>query len=347
MEMLFFYLFSHYIKFTMMTFFQYLGGIFLGWSLGANDSANVFGTAVSSKMVSYRVAIWLTALFVILGAVLQGGAGIKTLSEDLKNKSSSSQIQSPSSSHDTLLKTAMIASFSAAFTVTIMTFLKIPVSTSQAVVGSIIGIGFMQHNVNFQGLGKVVICWIGTPIGGAVLSILFYWLFRTIFRIWRPSMFVYDPTIRILLIVCGCYGAYALGANNVANVSAVFVGPGMLRVSQAALFGAISIAAGSVTYSKAVMMTVGKGIVKLDSFTAFICVLAHAVTVHIYAIIGVPVSTSQAIVGAVLGIGFIKGAQTINFRTLRNVFLGWTATPFIASIFSMLSYFISHLTYIK
>ena len=315
--------------------------------MGANDSANVFGTAVSSKMVSYRVAIWLTALFVVLGAMVQGSAGIKTLSEDLKGKGSASQIQSATPSDNTPLKIAMIASFSAAFTVTIMTILKIPVSTSQAVVGSIIGIGLMQNNVNFHGLAKVVICWVGTPVGGALLSIFFYGFFRMIFRLWKPSIFVYDPTIRILLIVCGCYGAYALGANNVANVSAVFVGPDMLTVSQAALFGAISIAAGAVTYSRAVMITVGKGIVKLDSFTAFICVLAHAVTVHIYAIIGVPVSTSQAIVGAVLGVGFIKGAQTINFRTLRNIFLGWSATPFIACLFSATSYFLSHLAYIK
>jgi PiT family inorganic phosphate transporter len=331
----------------MFNFFQYLGGMFLGWSLGANDSANVFGTAVSSKMVSYRVAIWLTALFVVLGALMQGEAGIKTLSEDLKTEQTVSAVENPPKKQDAPLQIAMIASFAAAFTVTIMTILKIPVSTSQAVVGSIIGIGLMKNDVNFQGLGKVIICWIGTPIGGAILSIIFYWIFKKIFTLWRPSMFVYDPTIRILLIVCGCYGAYALGANNVANVSAVFVGPGMLTASQAALFGSISIAAGSVTYSRAVMMTVGKGIVQLDSFTAFVCVLAHAVTVHIYAIIGVPVSTSQAIVGAVLGIGLIKGAQTIHFKTLRNVFAGWTATPFIAGIFSATGYFISHLEYIK
>ena len=330
----------------MFNFFQYLGGMFLGWSLGANDSANVFGTAVSSKMVSYRVAVWLTALFVVLGAVTQGSAGIKTLSEDLR-KNQVSAVSSESKTGDSPLKIAIIASFSAAFTVTLMTVFKIPVSTSQAVVGSIIGIGLMRNNVDFHGLGKVVVCWIGTPVGGALLSVLFYGVFRKIFQLWRPSMFVYDPTIRILLIVCGCYGAYALGANNVANVSAVFVGPGMLTVSQAALFGSISIAAGAVTYSKAVMMTVGKGIVQLDSFTAFVCVLAQAVTVHVYAIIGVPVSTSQAIVGAVLGVGFIKGAQTIHFRTLGHIFAGWTATPFIAGVLSAITYFISHLEYIR
>lgn len=92
-------------------------------------------------------------------------------------------------------------------------------------------------------------------------------------------------------------------------------------------------------------MTVGKGIVKLDSFSAFICVLAHAVTVHVFAIIGVPVSTSQAIVGAVIGVSLIKGFQVINFKTLRKVCLGWLATPFVAAVVAMLMYFIAHLKY--
>ena len=329
--------------------FQYLGGLFLGWSLGANNSANAFGTAVSSKMVSYKLAICLTAIFVVLGAIFQGEAGIRTLSEELKNKrektvATANVTKKPKSSP---LRIAIIASFAAALTVTAMTLMKIPVSTSQAVVGAIIGIGLMEHNVNFQGLGKVVICWIGTPIGGALFTLIFYWIFKKIIEYWKPSIFVYDPTIRILLILCGCYGAYALGANNVANVSAVFVGKDMLTVENATIFGALSIAVGALTYSKAVMMTVGKGIVKLDAFSAFICVLAHAVTVHIYAIIGVPVSTSQAIVGAVFGIGIIKGGQTINFKTLRNVAAGWTATPFVASIFSSFGYFFTHLHYVE
>ena len=324
----------------MFGFLHYLGGVFLGWSLGANDSANVFGTAVSSKMVSYKLAVCLTAAFVILGALLQGEAGIKTLSEDLKTKQPAAEEVSSvkTSRHLTLMQTAMISSFAAALTVTLMTILKIPVSTSQAVVGAIIGIGIMQHNVNLNGLGKVVLCWVGTPIGAAIFTVLFYWIFYWIFKKWNPSVFVYDPVIRWLLIVCGCYGAYALGANNVANVSAVFVGPGMLTVHQAALFGSISIAVGAVTYSKRVMATVGKGIVQLDSFTAFICVLAQAVTVHVYALVGVPVSTSQAIVGAVLGIGLIKGVQTVKFKVLLHVFSGWAATPFVAGLLSMLGY---------
>ena len=54
------------------------GGMFLGWTLGANDAANVFGTAVAARILTYRRATLICALFVILGASLQGAAGIHT-----------------------------------------------------------------------------------------------------------------------------------------------------------------------------------------------------------------------------------------------------------------------------
>ncbi len=334
----------------MMVLIQYLGGAFLGWSLGANDSANVFGTAVSSRMVKYRVAIVLTAVFVIIGAVMQGRSGIVTYSKKLTNDeiiyARAGQELIEADYKKQLLQKAIIISFAAAITVTLMTIAKLPVSTSQAAVGAIIGIGLMRGNANFYQLGKVVICWLGTPVGGALFSIVFYWIFSWILRRWKPTVFVYDPLMSLLLIATGCYGAYALGANNVANVSGVFVGKGMLTVNEAALYGSIAIAIGALTYSKRVMYTVGEGIVKLDAFTAFVCVLAHAVTVHIFAIVGVPVSTSQAIVGAILGIGLIKGVHTVNYKNLGRVSCGWLATPFIAAVISCLGYYISHLSYI-
>ena len=90
-----------------------------------------------------------------------------------------------------LMRKAIIISFAAALTVTMMTFLKLPVSTSQAAVGAIIGIGLMRNDANFSQLGKVIACWVGTPIGGALFTIIFYWLFTWILRKWKPSVFIY------------------------------------------------------------------------------------------------------------------------------------------------------------
>ncbi len=330
----------------MFKYLGYLSGAFMGWSLGANDSANVFGTAVSSRMVNYRLAVILTSVFVVAGAMLQGEAGIRTLSEDLR-KGAGANVEAglkADAIHEAF-KTATMISLAAAFTVTLMTFWRIPASCSQAVVGAIIGIGFLKGDVNLSGLGKVVACWVGTPIGAALITIVLYWLFRKMLTKWNPSVFEYDPVVSALLIVCGCYGAYALGANNVANVSAIFVGDGMLTSWEAAVFGAATISAGVLTYSKPVMTTVGKGVVELNSFSAFICVLAHAVTVHIDAMVGVPVSSSQAIVGALLGMGFIKGAELVNYKMLARISLGWLATPVIAGAASAAAQTFSCLKY--
>ncbi len=307
-----------------------LGGIFLGWSLGANDAANVFGSAVSSRMVKFWTAAILAASFVLIGALMEGQAGIETL----KGLTRFTHQQ------------AVIASIAAACTVTIMTLFGLPVSTSQAVVGAILGVGILNRQLNIAGLGKVVMCWVGTPAGGIVVGIITYKLLAAVANRKNLNLFQADMVLRLCLISAGAYGAYALGANNVANVTAVFVGAGILNVFSAALIGGMSIGLGILTFSRRVMETVGKKLVRLDPFSALVVLLAQAITVHIYARVGVPVSTSQAVIGAVLGVGIIKGINTIQRRTLVNILLAWIITPFVASMLALTLDFATHLRYI-
>ena len=63
-----------------------------------------------------------------------------------------------------------------------------------------------------------------------------------------------------------------------------------------------------------------------------VAVMAMSATVHFYAQLGVPVSTSQAIVGAVLGIGLFKGVKTINRRMVIHILFAWLNTPLIAGL---------------
>ncbi len=310
--------------------FSLLGGVFLGWSLGANDAANIFGAAVSSKMIRFTTAALLGAVFVIGGAVVSGQAGIDTL----RHLTSFS------------LSQAVVSSVAAAITVSIMTLLRLPVSTSQSVVGAILGISILNRHLNTAGLGKVVLCWFGTPIGGMVIVLVLYKVISFLYNRLDLNLFTSDVLLRTGLIITGVYGAYSLGANNVANVTAVFVGAGMLSVFEAALIGGASIALGIITFSRPVMETVGNRLVKLDPFSAFIVSLSLAVTIHIYTLIGVPVSSSQAVVGSVLGIGFVKGVNTVKRKTLCNIFLAWFLTPVVACAFALLITFVSHLQYL-
>ena len=307
-----------------------LGGIFLGWSLGANDASNVFGSAVAARMVKFRTAAILASAFVLLGALLEGQAGIETLKG-----------LTPLN-----LEQAVVSSVAAAVTVTIMTFLSLPVSTSQAVVGAILGVALLNQNINIPGLGKVVACWIGTPVGGMIISIMIYRVLAFFYNRLNINLFQADNLLRLSLIGAGSYGAYALGANNVANVTAVFVGAGELTLFSAVLLGGLSIDLGILTFSRRVMETVGRRLVRLDPFSALVVLLAEAITVHIYTIIGVPVSTSQAVIGAVIGVGIIKGISTVERRTLINILIGWFLTPTIAAVIALSIYFAIHLRYV-
>jgi PiT family inorganic phosphate transporter len=307
-----------------------LGGAFLGWSLGANDAANCFGSAVASRMVRYWTAAALCAVFVLVGALLEGQAGIETLS-------SLTSID---------LEQAVVITVAAGLTVTLMTVFGLPVSTSQAAVGAILGIGFFNQEVNVSGLGKVVACWFGTPTGAVLVALVLYKLLALVYNRLQISLFQADMLLRAALVAAGSYAAYALGANNVANVTAVFVGAGKLTVFMAALIGGLSIASGVLTYSRGVMETVGRKLVRLDPFSALVVVLAEGLTVHFYTVLGVPVSTSQAVIGAVLGIGIIKGAQTIKRKTLYGIFTGWFLAPPVACFIAMSIYFALHLEYV-
>jgi len=307
-----------------------LSGIFLGWSLGANDAANAFGSAVSSKMLRFWTAAVLAAVFVLLGSVLEGRAGIDTL-QGLTQLT---------------LKKATAASVAAAITVTLMTLLGLPVSTSQAVVGAILGIGFLNRQLDLSGLSKVVVCWLGTPVGGLIIAILVYKVLSEVLNRINIDLFRTDILIRLLLIVAGSYAAYALGANNVANVTAVFVGAGQISVFSATLIGGLSIALGILTFSRPVMETIGKKLVRLDPFSALIVVLAEAITVHFFTFVGVPVSTSQAVIGAVMGVGIVKGANTVSRRTLTHILFGWLLTPAIAFFIAVALYFAVNLRFI-
>lgn len=300
--------------------YRLISGVFMGWSLGSNDSANIFGTAVFSQKIRYRTAVILCSIFVIAGALLEGQGGMHTLSGLVEHTANS----------------AFVASLAAALTVTLMSVLKLPVSTSQAMVGAIIGIGILRGAVNFSGLTKVVLAWVATPVGTVVATLILYPVIGRILRILPIHIFTRDLILKYGLIIAGCYGAYALGANNVANVTGVYTQTGQLTMFQAALLGGGSIALGALTYSRNVMITVGTKLVRLDPFGAFIAVFSMAVVVHLFAIIGVPVSTSQAIIGSVLGIGIFKGVQTIKLRTLVMIVFGWIGTPLIALAFAYL-----------
>jgi len=335
-----------------MLFLLFLSsGLFLGWSLGANDAANVFGSAVGSKMLNFKKAAFIASVFVVLGAVFQGEGTSDTL---------------VSLGAVNTLAGAFTISLCAAITVLFMTKYALPVSTSQAVVGAIIGwSAFTNYHTDFNVLTKIVSTWFFGPLLGMLFSALLFLLLRWTLRRTRIHVIKLDSYIRYALIIAGAFGAYSLGANNIANVMGVFVGsaPDLLLnfglfsingVQLLFLIGGLAIAVGIFTYSEKVMHTVGNGILSLTPEAAIVVVLSQALVLFVFssswlsnqfvsiglpAIPLVPVSSTQVVVGSVIGIGMIKGAREIKFRALGEIALGWITTPVAAGILTYFALF--------
>jgi len=322
-----------------MILFFLTSGLFLGWSLGANDASHIFGSAVGSKMVSFRKAAIIASLFFILGAVIQGSGTSHTLDK---------------LGAVNALGGSFTLALAAAITIYMMTKFALPISTTQAIVGAIIGWNFFTGNsTDSRTLGKIVSAWIAGPVMGAAFAVLLYIILKKFKRSTRIHLIRFESYIKTGLIVVGAFGAYSLGANNIANVMGVFVSAFHLQdlnlylftlnsSQQLFLLGGIACAAGILTYSWKVMNTIGSNILELSSEAALVVVLAQALVLFIFSSTGlsnliastglpripmVPVSSSQVIVGCILGIGIYKGASNINFRVLGEIGLGWIITP--------------------
>lgn len=335
-----------------MLFLLFLSsGLFLGWSLGANDAANVFGTAVGSKMLRFKRAAIIASIFVILGAVFQGKGAAQTLS---------------GLGAVDALAGAFTISLCAAFSVFMMTRYGLPVSTSHAVVGAIVGwTAFVGQPIHTRTLITIVSTWISSPLLGMIFAALIFMLLRWILRKSRIHVIKLDSYIRVSLVIVGAFGAYSLGANNIANVMGVFVGSAPQVVLSFGFFeldgvqllfllGGLSIAAGIFTYSERVMQTVGNGILSLTPEAAIVVVLSQALVLFVFSSswlsqvfvsLGippfplVPVSSTQVVVGSVLGIGLVKGVREIKYKTLGGIMLGWLTTPLASGLMTFLALF--------
>jgi len=334
-----------------MILFFLTSGLFLGWSLGANDASHIFGSAVGSKMVSFRKAAIIASVFFILGAVIQGSGTSHTL-DKLGSVNA--------------IGGSFTLAFAAAITIYMMTKFALPISTTQAIVGAIIGWNFFTGNhTDSKTLERIVSAWIAGPVIGAAFAILLYITVKKFKRSTKIHLIRFESYIKTGLILVGAFGAYSLGANNIANVMGVFVPAFHLNdlnlwiitlnsSQQLFLLGGLACATGILTYSYKVMNTIGNNILELSSEAALVVVLAQALVLFIFSSTGlsnlfvkaglppipmVPVSSSQVIVGCILGIGLYKGARNINFKVLGEIGLAWIISPVASGLLTFLLLF--------
>ena len=156
----------------------------------------------------------------------------------------------------------------------------------------------------------------------------------------------------VLMIITAAAMAFAHGSNDVANaigplaaIYSVIESGGAIGSKSALplwilLVGGSGIAVGLITYGHRVIATIGTGITQLTPSRGFAATLAAAATVVIASGTGIPVSTTQVLVGAVLGVGLARGMAALDTRVINKIFLSWIVTLPAGALMSIIFFFI-------
>jgi PiT family inorganic phosphate transporter len=185
----------------------------------------------------------------------------------------------------------------------------------------------------------MLLCWVITPVAGATLAYGIFYGARWWLRRFMRSVGAQQRFLKYGIIILGCYEAFALGANNVVVTTAPFYqaglfgapGPAAVEAQEvAAALGAAAIALGALTFAKRVIETFGRKVTVLDPFSAWVVALATGTTMEVFTLLKVPVSITQAGVGALVGVGLTKGLGGLSFSTLRRIVAAWFISPLVA-----------------
>jgi phosphate/sulfate permease len=159
-----------------------------------------------------------------------------------------------------------------------------------------------------------------------------------------------------LQILSACLVAFAHGANDVANA----IGPvaaviGVLKTNSLGTqtqippwllaLGGGGIVLGLATWGWRVIETIGKKITELTPTRGFCAELGAAVTILCASKLGLPISTTHALVGAIFGVGIARGVEALNFQTLKEIVLSWIVTIPLCALFSIISFYILRFIY--
>jgi len=310
-------------------------------ALGGNDAATPCDTSVGARVISIRKAILLFAIFTSVGALSQGYMVMKTIGRGIVPAID--------------LLGVLIIVITAFIWIMFCNYLGLEISVTHSVIGAVLGYGLAAYGlsqVNWSLMWNVVLSWISSPLLALIMA---YSIYKLIARMIRENNSLASKMMPILLIGALCYSAYAFGTNDIANATGVYVTvsqilfggvPELSVMFILAVIGSLGVATGGFLLGARVIGTVAFKITRLDPVSGFAAELSNAFVVHMFTTIpylligyGIPISTSLAGVGSVIGVGLaMYRSAGINKRTVVKLFTAWVATVMITAIASYILY---------
>lgn len=214
------------------------------------------------------------------------------------------------------------------------------------------GLNHFDIHLNFK---QDLAVTLATSIVITIIGMIFIKRIPEHHKIRRRERFIQvEKYFAVLMAMTACAMAFAHGSNDVA----LAVGPLTIVYSLVMnanqvfdannypawiiLLGCVGVVTGLLMYGRKVIETVGSAITALTPSRAFAATLSAATTVVVATSTGIPVSATQTLVGAVLGVGLARGIGALNLIVIRNIFMSWVLTLPAASILTIISYKLLH-----
>lgn len=292
--------------------------LLIAFGIGSNDTSNALGICIGCGVIKLRRALLLFGCFVLIGILVQGQKVMKTVGKDLVEVN---------------LSIIGISLSVAALLIIISNWKKLPISTHQVIIGSLVGSGVASGAaVNFTAILEIIVSWIISPLV-AFFSALFLYkaMEKTISKL---SLFRIEKILRSLLLLSGILIAYNTGANELATILGPVIHSGLIEQMRASLIGSLFVFLGAVILSHRVIETIGKGITTLDPYSGFAAQFGAGICVLFFTFLGMPISTTYCIIGGISGVGMSKGMKTVRIELLKKIVANWILAPSLAFIIS-------------
>lgn len=304
--------------------------LFFAINMGASGVAPSFAATYGGRLIKKKRALILFGIFVILGAILLGRNVSVTLGKSLLPKGLIN------------FDVALIILSAACLSLFLANILKIPQSTSQVTVTSIIGAGlYFKHLYWKTILFKILPMWVILPVLSYVLTLFLY---KTIYPPKHNNLHIYqkifanERKLKISTLVASCYVAFAIGTNNVANAVGPLFGAGIINIIPGLILISPLFGIGALVLGKGNLETAGKEIVPLGLISSTLVSFVTATLLIIASILGIPQSLVQLNLFSIFAISCIKNGHkcTIDHHITRKTFLIWIITPILSVIISYL-----------
>lgn len=296
---------------------------FFALNMGGSGIAPTFSAAFGARLIRKKFAALLFTVFVILGAVTLGRGVVKTLSQGILPREFLN------------LDVALIILLAATASLFLANLLAIPESTSMVTVGAVTGAALYFRHIQLKTFFWLIPMWIGFPLISFALT---FWLYRMIYPPAHKNLWLYqkifsnEKKLQKLALIISCYGAFAVGTNNVANALGPLVGAKLININTGLWLIAPIFGLGALVFGRRNIETFGKEVVPLGLITSNIVCLVTGSLLILASSLGAPFPYVQLNALSIFAISCIKNGHkvTLSHHITKRTLMVWTLTPLLA-----------------